>query len=402
MPAVSTIPDVAAIAEAAFVHAYPLVLISATCSQAPLNRLVHVRDTPDTLRSTGWIDLADEPVVLSVPNTLGRYYALWLRDAWNTVFASLGARVNGTAGGAFAILGPGQHDTRLPRAVKPIAAATRMVQIAGCIEAIGETDDEAIGRADAGFGLVPLSLWGRERPPGLPPSGAAGDPVDVLDRMDAGSFFAEVERLVERNPPSLAGHAALERLREVQASGWPASRLHESLQRGFERGRAAVRAEAQRPPGERVGGWLVGYGDDSIDPLARAAAARAQRELDPATDVLHACLSADEDGRPLSGLARYVLRFAPDETPPVHGFWSLTASAGTPSCAWATSDLRGLTIDPDGSLPIFIQARPPARERRANWLPTASDVFSLALRLYWPREEALQRRWSPPSITRVA
>src|SRR3954451_14193784 len=118
MPAVSTIPDVAAIAEAAFVHAYPLVLMSATCSQAPLNRLVHVRGTPDTLRSTGWIDLADEPVVLSGAHTVGRYYALWLRDAWNTVFASLGARVNGTAAGAFAILGPGQHDTRLPRAVK--------------------------------------------------------------------------------------------------------------------------------------------------------------------------------------------------------------------------------------------------------------------------------------------
>ena len=57
--------------------------------------LVHGRDTPDTLQSSGWLDLAAEPIVLSVTDTFGRYYVLWLRDAWNTVFASVGARTTG-------------------------------------------------------------------------------------------------------------------------------------------------------------------------------------------------------------------------------------------------------------------------------------------------------------------
>jgi hypothetical protein len=38
---------------------------------------------------------------------------------------------------------------------------------------------------------------------------------------------------------------------------------------------------------------------------------------------------------------------------------------------------------------------------RSNWLPTPPREFSITLHLYWSRDEALQRRWSPPPLTRV-
>jgi hypothetical protein len=101
------------------------------------------------------------------------------------------------------------------------------------------------------------------------------------------------------------------------------------------------------------------------------------------------------------GRCHYLLRFPPGAAPPALGFWSLTTSGGTPHSAHSTGDLRGLTIDRDGSLPIYLQHRPPARERRSNWLPTPPDGFSVALHLYWPREEALERRWAPPPVQRV-
>src|SRR4051794_13796941 len=97
----TTLQDVSTIAEKAFVLTYPLVLMSRIMAQAtavvapepdtmhaPINALVHARDTPDTLRSSGWLDLAPEPIILSVPDTRGRFYALWLRDAWNNLFVS--------------------------------------------------------------------------------------------------------------------------------------------------------------------------------------------------------------------------------------------------------------------------------------------------------------------------
>ena len=110
-------------------------------------------------------------------------------------------------------------------------------------------------------------------------------------------------------------------------------------------------------------------------------------------------LDADSDGRPLSGEHRYRLRFQPDATPPVHGFWSLSTRTATE--VHATGDLHGLAIDLDGSLPIHIQHRPPTRERRSNWLPAPEDWFSVALDLYWPAADALQRTWSAPPLERV-
>ena len=85
----------------------------------------------------------------------------------------------------------------------------------------------------------------------------------------------------------------------------------------------------------------------------------------------------------------------------MHGFWSLAAYPRTPGHADATGDLRGLTLDRDGSLPIYLQHEPPARRRRANWLPVPAGDFTIRLDLHWPSAEALRRRWSPPPVVRV-
>jgi hypothetical protein len=96
------------------------------------------------------------------------------------------------------------------------------------------------------------------------------------------------------------------------------------------------------------------------------------------------------------------MRFGPDAAPPVHGFWSLTSSGSAPSTsAHSTGDLRGLKLERDGSLSIDLQPGRPARARRSNWLPIPPDEFSVGLHLYWPAEEALERRWSPPPVTRA-
>jgi hypothetical protein len=407
----TTLEDMSAIAERAFVFTYPLVLMNRIMGQAtavvapepdtmyaPVNALVHARDTPDTLRSSGWLDLAREPIILSVPDTRGRFYALWLRDAWNNLFASIGARTTGTAPGAFAVLGPEQHGMHLPPGLTPIAAPTRIVRIAGCLEAVGDTDEEAFGRVHSGFDLAPLS---RTRPTSNPRSTAAADPVEQVERMDAHAFFSDVSRLVGDNPPDPADRAALDRLYDL---GSPTPELRASLERGVRRGRAAIRAEAERPSAETAGPWHISYGlrNDGTDHLRRAVAVRAGRRGDPPADALHARLDADSDGQLLSGRCRYLLRFAPDAVPPVHGFWSLTSAAGTSSMsAHSTGDLRGLKLDRDGSLSIYLQPGRPARARRSNWLPVPPEAFSIALHLYWPAEEALQRRWSPPPVTRA-
>src|SRR3954447_1249385 len=147
--------DVAALAKRAYIFTYPLLLSHRAMRRA--NRLFVSPGPGDTLRIHGWLDLAREPRALSLDDTFGRYYVLWLRDAWNNVYASVGARSTGTGARAFAVLGPAGHGARVRRSRSPIAAPTRIVRVSGCIEAAGAAAPELA----AGVRICDLSRWTR-------------------------------------------------------------------------------------------------------------------------------------------------------------------------------------------------------------------------------------------------
>ena len=115
------------IAVDAYVYFYPLVTMDVTRKvftniepgkrpgQGPMNMFHNVATYPppddklvvrpnfDTLYSTAFLDLAREPVIVSVPDTGGRYYLLPMLDMWTDVFASPGWRTTGTQAGEFLV-----------------------------------------------------------------------------------------------------------------------------------------------------------------------------------------------------------------------------------------------------------------------------------------------------------
>src|SRR5262245_43068734 len=146
--------DAHAIGVAAYVYLYPLVTMDVTRKQftntepgklpghGPMNTFANIPEFPpanfkgvvrpnfDTLYSSGWLDLTTEPMVVSVPDTGGRYYLLPMLDMWTDVFASPGWRTTGTQAGNFAIVPPGWRG-EIPSDFQRIDAPTPYVWIIG-------------------------------------------------------------------------------------------------------------------------------------------------------------------------------------------------------------------------------------------------------------------------------
>jgi hypothetical protein len=63
--------------------------------------------------------------------------------------------------------------------------------------------------------------------------------------------------------------------------------------------------------------------------------------------------------------------------------------------------LPDLKKDADGGLTLYIQNESPGSDKEANWLPAPEGPFFMAMRLYWPKEEALDGTWKAPPLERV-
>jgi hypothetical protein len=123
-------------------------------------------------------------------------------------------------------------------------------------------------------------------------------------------------------------------------------------------------------------------------------------------DAIYPLNLGDETGKPLDGASNYVLHFDKSAIPPVSAFWSVTLydsdgfQVGNAINRFAVSSWMPFHYNPDGSLDIYFQNANPGPAKEANWLPAPKGPFSLTMRLYAPKTEALTGQWSPPPVTR--
>lgn len=432
-----------ALAAEAYIYGYPLVLMDVTRrvltavskaggTKAPLNQINHLRAFPDhtftdvvspnadTLYSTAWLDLGNEPFVLSVPDVGQRYYLMPMLDAWTNVFASLGVRTTGQAADNFAITGPG-WDGYLPRDVTEIRSPTDTVWLIGRTQTNGKDDYAAVHAIQDQYMLTPLSAWGKDYiPPDNVPVAPGIDvktpPSEQVGRMDAATFFGRLNALMKNNPPAPDDAEAIARFAEVgiaPAKPFDLNALEPLARKGVEQsvalGQAKIIAEARKPHGQKINGWdfMIKTGSYGTDYLLRAVIALVGLGANLPKDAIYPHATEDSDGQPLNGANRYVIHFPKGEVPPVNAFWSITmyndrqAFVENPIDRYAIGDRDKLEFNDDRSLTIYIQHDSPGRERESNWLPAPADSFNLILRLYWPSKEIIHGTWKMPPVERV-
>jgi hypothetical protein len=171
--------DAQSIAVDAYIYFYPLVTMDLTRKQltnvepgkglgSPMNTFFNVPTFPaadmrqvvrpnfDTLYSISVLDLTKEPVVVSVPDTGGRYYLLPMLDMWSDVFASPGSRTTGTLAADF-LISPRGWRGAVPAGLTQIEAPTPYVWVIGRTKTDGPSDYDAVHKIQAGFKIAPLS-----------------------------------------------------------------------------------------------------------------------------------------------------------------------------------------------------------------------------------------------------
>lgn len=428
----------------AYWYFYPLITMELTRRQStnmaagkkpgfgPANTFVHMRSYPDanfrivvrpnfdTLYSVAWLDLSREPVVISVPDTAGRYYLLPMLDMWTDVFASPGWRTSGTGAGCYAIIPRGWSGS-LPSGVERIDAPTSQVWVIGRIKTDGPSDYEAVHAIQDRLTIVPLSSWGKSAPvvePSIDPTvDMETPPLEAANKMTAGQYFAMAAELLKLHHPHGSDWSLLARMRRVGIEAGQRFEI-ESLPPAIAAAlsRAAVDALKQmadkvKTIGYPVNGWItlnetMGVYGNSY--LKRAVVTMVGLGANQPEDAVYPLNVADDAGQPVVAENNYVVRFGKDELPPVNAFWSVTLydadgyQVANPLNRYAVSSWMPLKKNADGSLDILVQHESPGPEKESNWLPSpASGALGLTMRLYAPRTEVLLGYWHPPVVHKV-
>jgi hypothetical protein len=379
-----------------------------------------VRPNFDTLYSSAWLDLTKEPVIVSAPDTNGRYYLLPMLDMWTDVFASPGWRTTGTGAGDFLIAPPGWSGT-VPAKVTRIDAPTPYVWIIGRTKTDGPADYDAVHKIQAGYKITPLSQWGKQP---VPPEAKIDANIDMktppkkqVDSMEAGKYFAYAAELLKLQPPHLTDQpiiAQLERLGFEVGKSFNLDTADPAVKKGLE----SAPADAQKlmawklPTIARVAnGWSMNtdtmgvYGNYY---LKRAMIAQAGLGANLPEDAIYPLNLGDNEGKPLDGANDYTIHFAKDQIPPAQAFWSITLydnegfQVANPLNRFAVSSWMPFAYNTDGSLDLYFQNESPSAAKEANWLPAPKGPYNLTMRIYAPSSDALTGKWTPPPVTKSA
>ncbi|MBS1676156.1 MAG: DUF1254 domain-containing protein [Actinobacteria bacterium] len=429
------------IAIEAYVYLYPLVLMERTRAQmtnveqpgdilgrAPVDSFAHFREYPpadfkdvvkpnfDTLYSPAWLDLREEPRIVSAPAT-DLYYLLPIYDMWSDIFACPGTRTNDAAAGSYAICGPG-WEGELPEGVVRLDAPTPWAWLIVRTKASPATYPEVRAFQDQ-LAITRLADWPG---PASPVQGAIDPAIDAqtpplrqVFGLGAAEFFGEAMETLREIPTHVADHPILERMARlglVPGESFDLATASPDAKAALEAVVPAAIAKItarQQTLVHPVDGWMSvteNIGSWGVNYLKRACIDLIGLGANLPEDAVYPISYFDVDGDPYDGNKAYVMHFDADALPPAKAFWSLTMYEAEGFAVenslhrFAIGDRDDLEFNADGSLDLQISATEPDGGN-SNWLPAPAAPFNLCLRLYYPESTVLDGTWTPPGVRKA-
>lgn len=419
--------SVLAIVKDAYLYALPLVFTDATRikTNIPDNTFQHLKVFPDytfkavvapnndTNYSLAFLELQDDAVVITIPDTKGRYYVVPFLDGWTNNFKLVGKRTTGTKPQQYVITGPNWKG-ELPKGIKQIKSPTNLVWVIGRIQVNGKEDQKNfVAPLQDQFGIATLSNWknksanintvAKKRYDQWTSESFKNGVTAAIQHLSFSEFFNYFNALVKDNPPAVADSAIVKRIATIGVG----ANLHFSVDDfdaatsgSFADYKDYIYKNLRNFKGDGTG--IVG--DFATNYPLRASVAYYGLGALPQQEATYYDGKADAAGNPLDGKNNYVIHYAKGQLPPTQAFWSLTVYdkdrylSQNPINRYAIGDRDKLKYNADGSLDIYVGHQQPEESKISNWLPAPDDVFYLTLRIYVPKESLVKDKssWNNP------
>lgn len=377
----------------------------------------------DTPYSFAGLNLRTEPMVLTLPPIeKERYFSVQLIDLYTHNFAYLGSRSTGNGGGNFLLVGPGWQGAKPHGIAQVIRAETELVFAPFRTQLFRPGDLDNVKKVQAGYKVQPLSAFlGRSAPPAAPVIDFI-QPLTAEQQKSSLDFFDILNFVLQFCPPHPSEENLLARFARIGvAAGRPfdveglAPEMKEAIAGGIADAwqRFDALSKSDIATGKVTSGDVFGtreYLQNNY--LYRMVGAVLGIYGNSKEEAMYPMYRVDAAGLPLDAAqARYTLHFPPGQLPPVNAFWSLTMYELPSSLLLAnplnrylinSPMLPGLKMDVDGGLTLYVQSESPGADKESNWLPAPRGPFWCALRLYWPKEAAIDGQWKQPPMQRAA
>lgn len=430
------------IAKQAYIYAFPMIAgykalyefnVNKKSSQykGPFNTIISegrvftpkdtaiVTPNSDTPYSILQVDLRAEPVVFCVPAIdKDRYYSVQLTDMYSFNYGYVGSRATGNAAGCYMIAGPGWKGDRPDGVANVFNSETQFGLVIFRTQLFNPADLDNVKKIQGQYRAQPLSQFLKKPAP-------APQPLPDFPPFKPAAFkleaFQYLNFLLQFAPAVPAETDLRARFARIGIGPGLAYRLPKTgegkvaTELGIKEGYEAI-VKQKDEIGKNINGWRIGgaQGDRAFyngNFTLRAAAALVGIYGNDPVEAMYPLAANDNRGGKLDGSKHdYTITFPADAFPPVNAFWSITMYDGktqllieNPINRYLINSpmLPGLKKNADGSLTIYVQKKSPGKDKESNWLPAPNGPIYMVMRLYWPKEQALNGAWKPAPIVRV-